>query len=234
MIGSDDIQWVKNRRPSVAPLDEEGKGRERASLMLYAERSSRLGFVESPRRWWPQPWRLWRSGSSEQRPVFRMPAGTASSLVSAWARPTRRRCSSSPRALLRPLLTGDARPWLLGLATNLIRNHLRHCDRGERALRRLAMGNEGDHADAAVGRVEATLLGPDLASALDGIAEDGRDALLLMAWNDLSYQEVADALDVPIGTVRSRISRARLRLRARLADLGYTREEPQREPTQHR
>ncbi len=67
------------------------------------------------------------------------------------------------------------------------------------------------------------LLGPVLTEALDGIRSGDRDALLLMAWNDLSYHEVADALDIPVGTVRSRISRARLRLRARLSELGYTR-----------
>ena len=80
-----------------------------------------------------------------------------------------------------------------------------------------------DHADAAVGRAEAALLGPALAQALDGIPEPDRDALLLMAWHDLSYAEVAEALDVPPGTVRSRISRARLRLRAQLNRLGVTR-----------
>jgi len=118
----------------------------------------------------------------------------------------------------------DARPWLLGLATNLIRNHLRGCQRGRRALQRLDVGTGEDHADAAMGRAEAALLGPALAQALDGIPEADRDALLLMAWHDLSYAEVAEALDVPLGTVRSRISRARLRLRGRLNQLGVTRE----------
>ena len=118
----------------------------------------------------------------------------------------------------------DARPWLLGVATNLIRNHLRGCERGRRATQRLDVGPGEDHADAAMGRAEAALLSPALAQALDGIPEADRDALLLMAWHDLSYAEVAEALDVPLGTVRSRISRARLRLRGRLSQLGVTRD----------
>jgi RNA polymerase sigma-70 factor, ECF subfamily len=120
----------------------------------------------------------------------------------------------------------DALPWLLGLATNLIRNHLRRLSRGERAARRLDAGPAADHADAAIDRAEAELLGPALSEALDGIRAGERDILLLLAWNDLSYEEVAQALDIPVGTVRSRISRARLRLRARLAELGYARAEP--------
>lgn len=117
----------------------------------------------------------------------------------------------------------DARPWLLGLATNVIRNHLRGQARGQRAAGRLDPSPTADHADAAIDRAEAALLGPVLTGALDGIPAGDRDALLLMAWNDLSYLEVAEALDIPVGTVRSRISRARMRLRARLVELGYNR-----------
>ena len=119
----------------------------------------------------------------------------------------------------------DAGPWLLGLATNLIRNHLRHSDRGQRAVERMKAVGSDDQADVAIGRAEAALLGPTLARALDGIPACDRDALLLMAWNDLSYQQVAEALEIPIGTVRSRISRARLRLRDRLSEQGYRRED---------
>ncbi len=112
----------------------------------------------------------------------------------------------------------DALPWLLGLATNLIRNHLRSRARGERAAERLDAIPTADHADAAIDRAEAALLGPALAAALAGVRADDRDTLLLMAWNDLSYGEIADALDIPVGTVRSRISRARLKLRANLPE----------------
>ena len=118
----------------------------------------------------------------------------------------------------------DALPWLLGLATNLIRNHLREQSRGERAVEKLDVSPTIDHADAAMDRAEAALLGPALAEALDGINADDRDTLLLLAWNDLSYPEVAEALEIPVGTVRSRISRARTRLRTSLAELGYPRD----------
>ena len=120
----------------------------------------------------------------------------------------------------------DARPWLLGLATNLIRNHLRERSRGVRAVGRLDPSPTADHADAAIDRAEAALLGPALTQALAGIPSADRDALLLLAWNGLSYHEVAKALDIPVGTVRSRISRARLRLRTRLSELGYTHDGP--------
>lgn len=124
----------------------------------------------------------------------------------------------------------DAGPWLLGLATNLIRNHLRRCDRAQRALLRLREDSAEGHDDIVIGRTEAALLGPKLARALEGIPSRDRDALLLMAWDGCSYEEVAEALGIPVGTVRSRISRARLRLRARLAELGCGREEAESEP----
>jgi RNA polymerase sigma factor (sigma-70 family) len=126
----------------------------------------------------------------------------------------------------------DAGPWLMGLATNLIRNHLRGCGRGRRAVERLQVGDSEDHADMAMSRAEAALLGPQLAQALEGIPVRDRDALLFMVWSDLTYEEVAQALGIPLGTVRSRISRARPRLRAQLAELGYCREEPDLRPPQ--
>jgi RNA polymerase sigma-70 factor (ECF subfamily) len=58
-----------------------------------------------------------------------------------------------------------------------------------------------------------------LALALAALRPIDRDIVLLVAWADLSYQEVADALDLPIGTVRSRLHRARRTLRARLSCL---------------
>jgi RNA polymerase sigma factor (sigma-70 family) len=108
---------------------------------------------------------------------------------------------------------GDARPWLFGIATNLLRDHFRTARREERKLERSAVLNAPSRGDEAPGELERRLLGPHLAAALQGIAAGDRDALLLLAWADLDYEQIAAALQVPLGTVRSRIHRARQRVR---------------------
>lgn len=110
----------------------------------------------------------------------------------------------------------DARPWLFGIATNLLRDHFRTARREESKLERSAALDTLDavaRSDAELDGLERQLLGPHVAAALQGIPALDRDALLLLAWADLDYQQIAQALDVPIGTVRSRIHRARQRLR---------------------
>lgn len=79
---------------------------------------------------------------------------------------------------------------------------------------------DADPADDALGRVEAAQLGPRLAAALGTLGAADRDALLLHAWADLTYEGIALATGVPVGTVRSRINRARERVRAHLATTG--------------
>ena len=56
-----------------------------------------------------------------------------------------------------------------------------------------------------------------LAAALAGLAAGDRDVLLLIAWEQLTYQEVSQALAIPVGTVRSRLHRARTKVRQVLA-----------------
>jgi RNA polymerase sigma-70 factor (ECF subfamily) len=109
------------------------------------------------------------------------------------------------------------RPWLYGIATNLLRHHFRDAERGARAHRRSGGRHVPDVADDALGRLEAERLGPQLARALGELPAGERDALLLLAWAGLEYEEIAQALDVPLGTVRSRIHRARGRVQAQLA-----------------
>jgi RNA polymerase sigma-70 factor (ECF subfamily) len=111
----------------------------------------------------------------------------------------------------------DARPWLYGIATNLLRRHHRLERRQLRAFAREGVDPvvETD-LDAILNRVDARSARARLAAALAALRPPDRDALLLYAWEDLSYQDIAHALGVPLGTVRSRIHRARRITRAQL------------------
>jgi RNA polymerase sigma factor (sigma-70 family) len=108
----------------------------------------------------------------------------------------------------------DACPWLLGIATNLLRRTWRAEQRQLKAYAR-SLEQACDTGLSSSDPSEA-YAGHDLARALCGLNRDDRDALLLFVWADLSYRQIADALAVPIGTVRSRIARARRQLRQRL------------------
>jgi RNA polymerase sigma factor (sigma-70 family) len=112
--------------------------------------------------------------------------------------------------------TSSARPWLFGIATNLLRSHFRGTARGRRAFARSIPVDTSDPTGDALSRIEAEQLGPNLAAAIGDLPAKDRDALLLLAWTDLRYEDIAQAPDIPIGTVRSRISRARTRVRAHL------------------
>ena len=113
----------------------------------------------------------------------------------------------------------DAGPWLYGIATNLLRHWFRGQARGATALARSDRPEERDPVDETLSRVEASRLGPELARALAAVTTADRDALLLYAWADLTYEQIAQATAVPVGTVRSRIHRARAQVRAHLTTL---------------
>ncbi len=110
----------------------------------------------------------------------------------------------------------DAGPWLFGIATNLLRHNLRSQTRRARALSRLHHHDEADLTDRGLERVEAEALGPQLAEALGRLTPVYRDALLLHVWGELSYEQIAEAMHVSLGTVRSRIHRARAFVRSTL------------------
>jgi RNA polymerase sigma-70 factor (ECF subfamily) len=113
----------------------------------------------------------------------------------------------------------DARPWLYGIATNLIGRHRRDEVRQYRALARTGVDPVTESfAEQAEARVSASGESKRLAAALAGLPAGQRDALLLVAWGGLSFDEAAQALGVPPGTARSRIGRARARLRQALAE----------------
>ncbi|WP_232797133.1 RNA polymerase sigma factor [Blastococcus atacamensis] len=112
----------------------------------------------------------------------------------------------------------EVRPWLFGIATNLVHGHVRTEQRRYRALARAAARPEGHTAgpDDATDRLDAEALRGPIAAALAGLKAHDRDALLLLAWGQLGYEEIAAVLDVPVGTVRSRLHRARRQTRAAL------------------
>lgn len=74
--------------------------------------------------------------------------------------------------------------------------------------------------DAVVERIDAETRKRELAEALAALRRDEREILLLHAWAELTDAEIADALGLPIGTVKSRLSRTRERLRNRLGEVG--------------
>ncbi|GAB3869343.1 RNA polymerase sigma factor [Kibdelosporangium lantanae] len=108
----------------------------------------------------------------------------------------------------------DARPWLYGIATNLVSRHRRAEVRWYRLKQVVPPErDQQSHADEVAAQVTAQAMGRLLAVALAELAERDRDVLLLIAWEGLAYDEVAAALGIPVGTVRSRLNRARRKVR---------------------
>lgn len=104
-----------------------------------------------------------------------------------------------------------ALPWLYGIATNLLRRHWRKERTQYRAWERA--GADPTTADSHDEAVAAKVTAAALAGALAQLTVRERDVLLLVVWGELTYTETSTALGVPIGTVRSRLNRARTRLR---------------------
>jgi RNA polymerase sigma factor (sigma-70 family) len=115
----------------------------------------------------------------------------------------------------------DARPWLYGIATNVISRY-RHAEaRSYRVLARTGADPVTACPDEDVlARVAASAQRRALAAGLARLHPADRDTLLLVVWGGLSYAETAHALRIPVGTVRSRLNRARTRLRAALGVTG--------------
>jgi RNA polymerase sigma factor (sigma-70 family) len=103
----------------------------------------------------------------------------------------------------------DALPWLYGIAANKLRRHRRS---EARRLRALAKTEPTEEAVAD----RQTAIDPLVASALLSLQTADREVLLLFTWAELRYEEVAEALAIPVGTVRSKLNRARRQLRATL------------------
>lgn len=117
---------------------------------------------------------------------------------------------------------GDARPWLFGIATKEIARWHRDEAARYRALARSGVVAVDDGmADAVADAVTAQAAGPALAAALAELAPGDRDVLLLAAWGELSYEEIAQTLEIKTGTVRSRLHRARRKVRTALRTGGW-------------
>jgi RNA polymerase sigma-70 factor, ECF subfamily len=120
------------------------------------------------------------------------------------------------------LSRASALPWLYGMGSNLLLKHRRGEARRLRAGARMA-ADEATDRRASARALDARLLFPRVADAIEALPDGEREALLLFAWEDLSYQSVAEALELPIGTVRSRLNRARTQLRELLEPGGKKR-----------
>lgn len=113
------------------------------------------------------------------------------------------------------LKTESAVPLLLGVATNVLRQHWRGRRRYAAAVERVRNAVSPSlpgHEDDAIARLDAMRQLRDAGAAVRSLPQRERDVLALVAWAELSYEETAAALGVPVGTVRSRLSRARVRL----------------------
>jgi len=127
----------------------------------------------------------------------------------------------------------NARPWLFGIAAHVVSHHRRSQARGLQALRRLSGRRRNDLAediDAMTASLDAAKEHELVQQAMARLSDDHREVLLLYAGFDLGYEDVARALGIPVGTVRSRLSRARGQLRELLAEGGQYLPDKQRLP----
>ena len=110
---------------------------------------------------------------------------------------------------------GSERAWLFGIATNLLRRHWRTEQRRLRAWRRASALERvpGDPLLEIAGRLDATTDAAAVMAAIGDLPPEDRDLLLLIVWEGCSYVVCAEILDIPVGTVRSRLHRIRRRLR---------------------
>jgi RNA polymerase sigma-70 factor (ECF subfamily) len=106
-----------------------------------------------------------------------------------------------------------ARPWLFGIATNLLRRHYRDVKRQLHAYAKSGVDPILDAFEGAEERLDAQSMRPRLAGVLGDLPREEMETLLLYAWGELTYIEVAETLEIPVGTVRSRLNRARGRVR---------------------
>jgi RNA polymerase sigma-70 factor (ECF subfamily) len=112
--------------------------------------------------------------------------------------------------------SATARPWLIGIANNLVRGHLRHAG-VERRHMPVAISISMSETEPNLDAIDAQRRIPEINAALSELSEQDRETFLLVILGELSYADVAGIVGVPVGTVRSRVNRARGVLRELLS-----------------
>ena len=126
------------------------------------------------------------------------------------------------RRLDKPLPRGKELPWLFGIATNVVRNRHRAERRHAAALRRVPRPSpDPSFADDSDRRVDDEELMERALALVARLPRREQEVFALCAWSELSYEDAAVALRIPVGTVRSRLSRARARLQELDPDIGH-------------
>jgi RNA polymerase sigma factor (sigma-70 family) len=116
---------------------------------------------------------------------------------------------------------GSLLPWLLGIASNVTRNVSRAARRHQAAVLRLPVPpSVPDFADELAGRIDDAAQLREVCQALAGLGRGEREVLVLCVWSGFGYVDAAKALGVPVGTVRSRLSRARRKLQRLVREPG--------------
>jgi RNA polymerase sigma factor (sigma-70 family) len=109
--------------------------------------------------------------------------------------------------------SGGALPWLLGVANNVVRNARRSQHRYQKVLERLPSPSVAPPAEEqAVARAMTEAGLRDALETITALSRREQEVVILVFWSGLSYEEAATALAIPVGTVRSRLSRARAKL----------------------
>lgn len=109
----------------------------------------------------------------------------------------------------------SARPWLLGIATHVIKQHRAAETTQWRAIAYAASVRDhlvASHAEDIDDRMDASSALHDLVPQIARLSAKDRDTLLLYSWGELTYEQVAGVMGIPIGTVRSRLNRVRRKL----------------------
>jgi RNA polymerase sigma factor (sigma-70 family) len=143
---------------------------------------------------------LWRTGSTQVAED-----ATATVFLEAWHKRERLR-----------LTTDTAAPLLLGIANNVMRHQWRSLRRHRDAIERIKGGStadlNGDPEAEVMSKLEALRRVREAGEAIRALPRREQEVLALIAWGELTYEETAEALEIPVGTVRSRLARARWRL----------------------